>query len=827
MAERPRELRPHIVVTETATAERFRPQSGRQPAIPERDQQEHGRALQRQLFESRQRLENAVARQREAGIDGGFGIQIEFQGQPDVELAFESLSRKREGIELLNVRRDGEIAYATVFVPEGKLGVFERIINEYIDERSINGRIRDNRSLVATIQSIRAATFETLWGDSREQIPANEDDSTWWEIWLTAGNARAVTLDRFHIVAAGIGLTTSDRVINFLERTVILVRGTKRQLSDNLLLLNHVAEIRKAKETAEFFDSLELADQQLWAEDLLARSEFGDAGAPAVCLLDTGINHLNPLLAPAISAPDMHTNNPAWGVHDDHGHGTGLAGLSLYGDLIAPLQGGAPVRIMHRLESVKLLPHGGSNHGQNFGSLTIEAVARPEVAVPGRARVFGMAVTAADGRDQGRPSAWSASVDALAFDSLGDGTNKRLFVLAAGNTNPDQRHLYPAMNETSSVHDPGQAWNAITVGAYTEKTRIVEPDAANYQPIASEGGLSPSSSTSLTWQRVWPYKPDVVLEGGNDGRDGNFVSSFPSLSLLTTHHQPTANLFTTSAETSAATALCSRLAARILAQYPTLWPETVRAMVVHSAQWTDRMREEFLPPNPTKRDYTNLIRRCGYGVPNEDRAIWSMSNSLSLVAQDSLQPFFREDGGEPQSGHMNIHRLPWPRDALLALGETRVEMRVTLSYFIEPNPGVAERGTKGRYRYESHGLRFDVRRAHESDREFQTRVNLLARNLDENPDTGGNDPDWILGIRRRALGSLHCDTWTGTAADLANRGVLAVFPALGWWKTNKSHHRYNDTARYSLVVSIESPRNDVDLYTIVANQIRTPVATRT
>ena len=38
-------------------------------------------------------------------------------------------------------------------------------------------------------------------------------------------------------------------------------------------------------------------------------------------------------------------------------------------------------------------------------------------------------------------------------------------------------------------------------------------------------------------------------------------------------------------------------------------------------------------------------------------------------------------------------------------------MRVTLSYFIEPNP--SQRGNS-RYRYQSHGLRFDVKRPTET-----------------------------------------------------------------------------------------------------------------
>ena len=62
-------------------------------------------------------------------------------------------------------------------------------------------------------------------------------------------------------------------------------------------------------------------------------------------------------------------------------------------------------------------------------------------------------------------------------------------------------------NDTDGVHDPAQAWNALTVGAFTELVQIAEPDAGDYVPIAPRGGLSPFSTTSLIWEKYWPLKP--------------------------------------------------------------------------------------------------------------------------------------------------------------------------------------------------------------------------------------------------------------------------------------------------------------------------------
>jgi hypothetical protein len=149
-------------------------------------------------------------------------------------------------------------------------------------------------------------------------------------------------------------------------------------------------------------------------------------------------------------------------------------------------------------------------------------------------------------------------------------------------------------------------------------------------------------------------------------------------------------------------------------------------------------------------------------------------------------------------------------------------MRVTLSYFIAPNPSA--RGHGSRYRYESHALRFDVRRPTESTRDFRTRINRAARAEEEGTPVGGDDSQWLIGKQTRHRGSLHCDIWKGTAADLARRGVLAIYPALGWWKSRTGLAQYDRPAPYTLVVSIHTPEVEVDLYNAVATQVAARIA---
>jgi len=230
-----------------------------------------------------------------------------------------------------------------------------------------------------------------------------------------------------------------------------------------------------------------------------------------VTVLDSGVSNGHLLLAPVLVDDDCHAVNPDWGTTDHDGHGTAMCGLASYGDVQYALESTEEVHIAHCLESVKILPPHGANPPELYGHVTIQGFSRAEIQAPDRVHIGCMAVTSEDGRDRGRPSSWSAAIDQMTDDE------RRLFLVAAGNTE-DQVELraYPEGNRANSVHDPGQAWNALTVGAFTSKAELRHPDLAGHTPLAPVGGLSPYTTTSCTWEStLWPAKPDIVVEGGN------------------------------------------------------------------------------------------------------------------------------------------------------------------------------------------------------------------------------------------------------------------------------------------------------------------------
>ncbi len=447
-------------------------------------------------------------------------------------------------------------------------------------------------------------------------------------------------------------------------------------------------------------------------------------------------------------------------------------------------------------------------------------MAAVEQAAPLRKRVFAQQITARNTCFDGRPTAWSAATDQLCAARGEDPVVPRLIFVSAGNNPCALASDYPAINRGWSVQDPAQAWNVVTVGACTAKDHIRDSQLSQKRTVAPRGALAPMSTTSCAWDKEWPVKPDIVFEGGNRfiETDGT-LWDHADLKLLTTNAAFMQRLLTTTDGTSASSSQAARLAAIIQKEYPNAWPETIRALLIHSAEWTQGMKDGR--QLRTKDDVIDLMRHYGHGQPNLLTALKTARSAVTLVVEDEFQPFKKD--GTVKTNEMRFHDLPWPKDVLESLGEAPVEMRVTLSYFIEPNPGT--RLTTERYRYGSCHLRFEVQRPLESEQSFRERINRADRAVPDEYDAAGESEsnDWMIGSKSRNRGSLHQDTWKGTAAQLGSKSRIAVYPVTGWWRLRPHLKRYDDQIRYSLVVSLRAPGQAVDLYQPIVQQLTVPI----
>ena len=706
-----------------------------------------------------------------------------------------------------------------MFLNTNGISKFLRKIEAYLDpdKDSDSGNPR-NTKLLNNIAEIQQATLASFWQEDEIEFP-DLDEEVWWEVWLrredTQNDAREDD-DVMNMLTDSF-IFAAERRLLFPEHIVRLVKCTARELSTTILYTDKLAELRKPKEAADFFTGLNSDDANDWIEDLKNRTVNRTTDdSVIICIMDTGVNRGHPLLQDFLPEGNMDSVNPEWGNADTdrHGHGTPMAGTALYGDLSDLLQDTSNIEIFHRLESIKLIHPNNPHQPELYGAVTEEAVARAIILNSENKRILTMAVTAEDGRDKGKPSSWSSSVDKITFGESGTSNDKSLFCICSGNTEIFNPNEYPQRNFEESIHDPAQAFNALTVGSFTQKTIIDQTQFRGATPLVPTGGMSPSNSTSVMWENSWALKPELVMEGGNYGIHNDGLIDPDSLRLLSVGKNFRTEPLHSFGDTSGATALASRYAAMLTSQYPTLWSETIKGLLVHSADWTNEMLGNRTIQELNNAEQRDLLRTFGYGVPDFQKAVRSANNSLTLIAQESLRPFIL-DGNTVKTNDMHLHNLPWPVEVLTGLFDSEVTLTATLCYFIEPNPGNKQYSKS--YYYQSHGLRFKMIDSGESVEHFRERVNREARLEDQGGSYSGES--WIIGNKVRDKGSIHKDIWKGTAADLATRNIIAVFPVNGWWRTRKKLLRYNNDVRYTLILSIESPDNTVDLYTPILNQI--------
>ncbi len=579
----------HLFPKNTASTEEYKyPHkvgAGEFPVPPRDNRLVHGQQLAEQVLAAETAVQEHAKKLSEEKQPKG--VVLDFESDPGFKLKLDSLETLRSGIELRNSRMVGNVMHGTVFVPEGKVGAFVRKFEAYAHEPVRASGKPSNKDLAESITRIRLAALECFWTDAGE-FPAEADTPLWWEVWLQEASDSSDVGAMFRAGAQAAQIQVSSHEIRFPERRVLLAQATVQQWTAFEGLFDILAELRLAKTLAGKLVGLPPRDQGEFVQEARARIEPPPEDAPSVCHLDTGVNRAHPLLEFALAEEHWLTVMPGWSPADQDGHGTEMAGLALYGDLTALPGMGEPIELCHHLESVKVYRADQPHDPELYGEITAQAASRIEIAAPEQdRRAFCLTVTA-DGRDEGYPSSWSGRVDEVCagVEDHEKAAASRLLFVSAGNVPWDGRHNYPAYNHVQGLQDPAQSWNAVSVGAYTEKASIQSTGYEDWQPIAEPGQLSPASATSLIWaNKSWPLKPDFVMEGGNNAIDPatGQADSVDDLMLLTTRVSADGALLTTTGDTSAATALAARYAAILWAHYPKLWPETVRALLIHSA----------------------------------------------------------------------------------------------------------------------------------------------------------------------------------------------------------------------------------------------------
>lgn len=768
--------------------------------LPQRDRTAHA-TLVRKCYKAA--IAHAIACQEERnkkGLPIANGVYVDIE----MDKKFIPVSFGKQdghgGATIMKVTDKGNESSVdvTVFVKKDKKNWLEKKVDDYEKKNTQKGN-PCNEKIIAPINNIVTTDIRTLYVSAAEFDAIPEEDSFRYELWLS--HSKDNTKETIEMILSQLEIETVAEPLLFDGVDVWLIGADKQQLSTLPLSLGYIEGIRPYKEPSILIKTN--TENREWSELIKNQITFcDDAENVIVGILDTGVNNVHELLKDSLPNNRMDVAIGVQRAVDKTDHGTGMAGLALLGDLTdIAYQRNVSIDVHHALSSIKIYEDGYTTPKEFYGAVIEEAI---DKASNMKASIQCMAITD-ESSYNGIATSSSAALDESIYHQ---GLCDRLVLVSAGNveTNNVDSKTYIESCKAHTVKSPAQAWNALTVGAYTEKAAINNTD---YSPLATLGGVSPYSCSSFPWYEK-RNKPEIVMEGGNVAYHrllGNI--SHPDLSLITTSNNLQEPLESFCA-TSAATGLATRLAARIKVENPQLSMLSIRGLMIHSARWTDEMKRI--------NKIEERMSLCGYGVPDEDIAIYSNEKYATYIFENQLIPYIKGESSNIY-GQMHFYDLPWPKELLEEMGSEEVRIRITLSYYVKPSPGYAGRTNK--YRYPSTTLRFDLKSATETQKEF-----LCRRNKYEGEKTTDNETDrWNIKQQRRERGTVQSDWIKCTAADLAEMDKIVVFPGPGWWKERKLTN-VDNVVSYSLIVSIETKETDIynAVETAIVNSIGIQIA---
>lgn len=524
------------------------------------------------------------------------------------------------------------------------------------------------------------------------------------------------------------------------------------------------------------------------------------AMAPGIVVLDSGLATGHPLLAPAVG--DAQSFIEGLGPEDQHGHGTHVAGIALYGDVEETLQIDGFVPEL-RLFSGRILDFANANESKLIESQIEDAVRYFH-------REYGCRVFNLSYGDRRKPylgrhvRGLAVTLDTLARE-LGV-----LFVVPTGNFDAtavaavDLRGDYPRylLQAEAALLDPGTALNALTVGsiAHWDATlnaqRYVDDPAE--QPIARRDQPSPFTRSGPTVGNA--IKPELIAYGGNHAvneRVSNQPISRHGLGELSTCNDFAAGrLLAEESGTSFAAPHVAHLAARILAEHPQTDHNLLRALLVAHARWPE-------PCEALLSDKAERLRLCGYG--KIDRTALDRSNEqvVTLIANDAIP-----------DRHHHFYEVPVP-DSFIE-GRQRVrEISIALAH----SPVV--RTTRISYK----SCEMEFRLVWTDDLAQVTRMFNAATSREEYQRLAeANSPR--IGARNRGAGTVQADCWTVRRVP-AERRAQKLFVVVTRIDESWGRELTLTEEPYALVVTLRDRENaEAKLYTQLQARLRARLQSR-
>ncbi|MDR3719106.1 MAG: S8 family peptidase [Bryobacteraceae bacterium] len=548
-----------------------------------------------------------------------------------------------------------------------------------------------------------------------------------------------------------------------------------------------------------------------------------DADAPAVCIIDSGIQEGHIFIQPAIDQLASYCYLPGKQATDvgdfvePGGHGTRVSGAVLYGESVPP--NGTP-KLPFWIQNARVLNEQNKMPEELFPPEVLRAAVTRFYTGPRRTRIFNHSINAIGYCRTRHMSAWAAEIDLLSA------TYDILIVQSAGNLprtgavpyigvkdhldagRPYPKYLY---EDSARVANPAQSLQALTVGSVAYGAF----DDGGWRSFGREDGHP--SAFSRSGPGIWGViKPEVVEYGGDDSRtsndpidvrDGGIAAACPEL-VRSTMFPPGPAYDRDAVGTSFASPKVARIAGKLQAALPDEPALLYRALIVQSARWPEwaevlvtQLRQTT---DPEKRyaliqKVSRIIRCLGYGLPDVTRATTNTDHRTTFITNGQM-PI------RPLEAH--IYQVPIPDELRGAGDDYDIRIEVTLSYVAQPR-----RTRRHLRRYLSTWVDWKSSRLGENLASFRVRA-LKEVQDGENPQPGATLP-WVLQEKsddgfirdtKRNNGTVQKDWAVVKSNTLPKDFCVAVVGHQGWSRDPDS------TASYSLAVTFEILGQEIPIY---------------
>lgn len=368
---------------------------------------------------------------------------------------------------------------------------------------------------------------------------------------------------------------------------------------------------------------------------------------PIIGVIDTGVSNQTPL-TPLLINPGEEYDLTGTGLFFDHtDHGTGVAAFAALGNRLIPEYRGE-VESDARILPIKVLDSSEFPISQKKIIETIKK-AYEEYGVKIFTLTIGYGKFPLNDNEE-------ISAYANALDELTSELDILIFIATTNNChNITDESSYPGklFDTDSNLAPPADSMNNITVGACADNfeeggffRRSLLPDFPAIYSRKSHYNFSDNTIFNNINRNRHLLKPDILMPGGD--YEQTFYQGIkifdPSCDAALRVLSSDLNVCTYKGlGTSFAAPLAANYAAKLLKLYPDLDMQTIKALIINSAQ-RPKLGEPFggFPK-------TMVNRITGHGIPNKSELLYSDNNQVTIVLKDVID-----------SGYIKIYSLHIP-----------------------------------------------------------------------------------------------------------------------------------------------------------------------